>query len=125
MRWTRSGRSGKRHRSDVHGHRRRAARSLTPGRSAAYRVACAKESLYKAWFPLAHCWLDFLDVKVTLESTGQFEARLLIPAPSSFPVSTTGRRQVADAFITTALSVSARHDTRLLTRLMGGGGERQ
>jgi 4'-phosphopantetheinyl transferase EntD len=36
----------------------------------------AKESLYKAWFPLTQRWLDFKDVQVTVERTeGTFQAQ--------------------------------------------------
>jgi len=41
----------------------------------------AKESVYKAWFPLTHRWLDFADADVHLEPApvgGAFSARLLV-----------------------------------------------
>jgi 4'-phosphopantetheinyl transferase EntD len=42
----------------------------------------AKESVFKAWFPLTQRWLDFRDVAVTLSpSDGSFTARLLVPGP--------------------------------------------
>ncbi|MGW0945485.1 4'-phosphopantetheinyl transferase family protein [Streptomyces sp. NPDC002623] len=50
----------------------------------------AKESVYKAWFPLTRKWLDFseADIDVTAEpagpadlSQGAFRARLLVPGP--------------------------------------------
>ena len=42
----------------------------------------AKESVYKAWFPLTHRWLGFEDVVVTLNpAAGTFVARLLVPGP--------------------------------------------
>ncbi len=38
----------------------------------------AKESIYKAWFPLARRWLGFEDAAVTIDPTaGTFQARLL------------------------------------------------
>ncbi|HTC59264.1 MAG TPA: 4'-phosphopantetheinyl transferase superfamily protein [Solirubrobacteraceae bacterium] len=41
-----------------------------------------KESVYKAWFPLAARWLGFEDVSVSLEAgTHKFVARLLAPGP--------------------------------------------
>lgn len=46
---------------------------------------CAKESVYKAWFPLAHRWLGFEDASVTIglgatdPTRGTFAARLLVP----------------------------------------------
>jgi 4'-phosphopantetheinyl transferase EntD len=42
----------------------------------------AKESIYKAWFPLAHRWLGFEDVELTIDvGGGTFRARLLVPGP--------------------------------------------
>jgi 4'-phosphopantetheinyl transferase EntD len=46
------------------------------------RIAfCAKEAVYKAWFPLTRGWLDFSDVSVTVHLDGTFQARLRVPAP--------------------------------------------
>ena len=43
---------------------------------------CAKEAVYKVWFPLAACWLGFEDATLTLDSSGRaFQARLLKPWP--------------------------------------------
>jgi 4'-phosphopantetheinyl transferase EntD len=42
------------------------------------RIAfCAKEAVYKAWFPLTREWLDFTDVAVSLHADGSFEAVVL------------------------------------------------
>lgn len=42
----------------------------------------AKESVYKAWFPLTRLWLDFQEARVTMHpQTGTFSARLLVPGP--------------------------------------------
>lgn len=39
---------------------------------------CAKEAVYKAWFPIAQRWLDFADVEVTIDiAVGSFRARML------------------------------------------------
>jgi 4'-phosphopantetheinyl transferase EntD len=41
------------------------------------RIAfCAKEAIYKAWFPLTRRWLDFEDVSITLRLDGTFRGRL-------------------------------------------------
>jgi 4'-phosphopantetheinyl transferase EntD len=41
-----------------------------------------KESVYKAWFPLAERWLGFEDARVTIDrEAGSFAARLLVPGP--------------------------------------------
>src|ERR687891_293388 len=39
-------------------------------------VFCAKEAVYKAWFPLTGSWLDFEDVSITVRLDGTFGARL-------------------------------------------------
>jgi 4'-phosphopantetheinyl transferase EntD len=44
-------------------------------------VFCAKEAVYKAWFPLTRSWLDFPDVSVTVHPDGTFRARLQVPPP--------------------------------------------
>jgi 4'-phosphopantetheinyl transferase EntD len=51
---------------------------------------CAKESIYKAWYPLAGRWLGFEDALVTFEpDTAVFTARLLVAGP------TVGGRELA------------------------------
>jgi 4'-phosphopantetheinyl transferase EntD len=35
---------------------------------------CAKEAVYKAWFPLTRRWLEFADVTVSLDRDGTFRA---------------------------------------------------
>jgi 4'-phosphopantetheinyl transferase EntD len=42
---------------------------------------CAKEAVYKAWFPLTRRWLDFPDVSVTVSPHGTFVARLEVRGP--------------------------------------------
>ncbi|AOR30802.1 4'-phosphopantetheinyl transferase [Streptomyces fodineus] len=47
----------------------------------------AKESVYKAWFPLTRTWLDFSEADITLhpgpgeEQYGTLRAELLVPGP--------------------------------------------
>ncbi|MEV7602413.1 4'-phosphopantetheinyl transferase superfamily protein [Kitasatospora sp. NPDC089797] len=41
----------------------------------------AKESVYKAWFPLTRLWLDFHEAELDLAPDGTFSARLLVPGP--------------------------------------------
>ena len=38
----------------------------------------AKESIYKAWYPLTGRWLGFEDARLTIDPAGMFAARLLI-----------------------------------------------
>jgi 4'-phosphopantetheinyl transferase EntD len=49
---------------------------------------CAKETVYKAWFPLTRRWLGFEDATVTINpgttdpAQGRFSARLLVAGPT-------------------------------------------
>ncbi|WP_354639903.1 4'-phosphopantetheinyl transferase family protein [Kitasatospora camelliae] len=76
----------------------------------------AKESVYKAWFPLARCWLDFDDALITADpANGTFTARLLIPGPTLHGVAVTGftgRWMVRDGLILTAIVVDAERPDR-------------
>jgi 4'-phosphopantetheinyl transferase EntD len=71
----------------------------------------AKESVYKAWFPLARRWLGFSDADITINAAdGTFEARLLIPGPEfrGEPLAGfTGRYVIAEGMILTAITVLA------------------
>lgn len=68
----------------------------------------AKESVYKAWFPLTGMWLDFLEVDVTIEpDTSTFSARLLVPGPVVDGVrwsALSGRFLVRDGLVVSAVS---------------------
>ena len=59
---------------------RGSARSPTPTPSVHWDriVFCAKEAVYKAWFPLTRRWLGFADLSTTLHPDGSFRARLLV-----------------------------------------------
>jgi 4'-phosphopantetheinyl transferase EntD len=67
----------------------------------------AKESVYKAWFPLAGRWLGFEDAELTLAAeTGRFTARLLVPGPSPAGrqlAGFSGRWLVRDGLVLTAI----------------------
>ncbi|WP_159499327.1 4'-phosphopantetheinyl transferase superfamily protein [Microbacterium sp. 18062] len=41
----------------------------------------AKESIYKAWFPLARAWLDFTECELTIDPAGTFAGQLLVSGP--------------------------------------------
>ncbi len=44
---------------------------------------CIKESVYKAWFPLAGRWLGFEDAQIAIDrADASFRVRLLVPGPS-------------------------------------------
>jgi 4'-phosphopantetheinyl transferase EntD len=73
---------------------------------------CAKEAVYKAWFPLTGRWLGFADADITIDATdGTFSARLLVPvpAPAGSPLGDgfTGRWLARDELILTAIAVPA------------------
>ncbi|MFJ9840458.1 4'-phosphopantetheinyl transferase [Kitasatospora sp. NPDC101155] len=68
----------------------------------------AKESVYKAWFPLTGLWLDFHEAELDLSPDGTFSARLLVPGPvvgdrriEGFD----GRWAVRDGLLATAIAV--------------------
>jgi 4'-phosphopantetheinyl transferase EntD len=43
----------------------------------------AKESIYKAWYPLTHAPLDFTDCELVIDPEhGTFTGQLLVPGPS-------------------------------------------
>jgi 4'-phosphopantetheinyl transferase EntD len=71
----------------------------------------AKESVYKAWFPLTRRWLGFEDASVTIDpEKGTFTARLLVNGPhaNDIPLAGfTGRWMVDGGLIITAIAVSA------------------
>ncbi len=84
----------------------------------------AKESVYKAWFPLTRLWLDFDQAVITFEpdpcpdpgpvtdpmpAPGAFRARLLVPGPfvagARLP-GFRGRWLVSDGLLFTAIAVN-------------------
>lgn len=69
----------------------------------------AKESVYKAWFPLAGRWLDFAEASVTVDpDAGTFAAALLVPGPILGGRALTGfagRWLIARGLILTAIAV--------------------
>jgi 4'-phosphopantetheinyl transferase EntD len=71
----------------------------------------AKESVYKAWFPLAGRWLGFDDVELSLDlANAEFHAKLLVPGPVVDGVSLSefrGRWALEEGVICTAVIVPA------------------
>lgn len=83
-----------------------------PGTSWDRLLFCAKEAVYKAWFPLTGRWLGFADADITIDATdGTFSARLLVPmpAPGGVPLGDgfTGRWLASGNLLLTAIAVSA------------------
>lgn len=43
---------------------------------------CAKESVYKTWFPLTGRWLGFQSADIVIDAeSGRFTAQVLVPGP--------------------------------------------
>jgi 4'-phosphopantetheinyl transferase EntD len=76
----------------------------------------AKESVYKAWFPLAKRWLGFEDAAVALDAAAAtFTARLLVSAPALEDRRLTGfsgRWLIRDGLVLTAIALPARRASR-------------
>ncbi|GAA3178246.1 MULTISPECIES: 4'-phosphopantetheinyl transferase family protein [Streptomyces] len=72
-------------------------------------IFSAKESVYKAWYPLTGRWLGFEDAVLTLDPTdASFTARLLVEGPEIDGQRLTtfhGGWLVADGFVVTAVTV--------------------
>jgi 4'-phosphopantetheinyl transferase EntD len=70
----------------------------------------AKESVYKAWFPLAQRWLGFEDANVTIgRAERTFSARVLVPGPMLAGrrlTGFTGRWLVCDGLVLTAIALT-------------------
>jgi len=71
-----------------------------------------KESIYKAWFPLAERWLGFEDAVVSIDlQRGSFSASLLVPGPLVDGVELRGfegRWLVADGLVMAAIALPAK-----------------
>ncbi|HEY3870265.1 MAG TPA: 4'-phosphopantetheinyl transferase superfamily protein [Actinocrinis sp.] len=69
----------------------------------------AKESVYKAWYPLTRAWLDFTDAVIAVDPPRErFTARLRVPGPvvhGSPLTGFSGRWTVQDGLILTAVVV--------------------
>ncbi|MFF4399726.1 4'-phosphopantetheinyl transferase [Streptomyces sp. NPDC001480] len=68
----------------------------------------AKESVYKAWFPLTRKWLDFTDVLLTVDPSEEtFHGRLAEPAlDPTAPAGFDGRFAVRAGLVLTAVTVA-------------------
>ncbi|MFF8290539.1 4'-phosphopantetheinyl transferase [Streptomyces sp. NPDC016309] len=62
---------------------------------------CAKEAVYKAWFPATHQWLGFDGALIVPATDGSFHVRVLAqrPQPAGVPVQFTGRWVVRDGLV--------------------------
>jgi 4'-phosphopantetheinyl transferase EntD len=75
-----------------------------------------KESIYKAWFPLAQRWLGFEDAVVAIDrESDAFAARLLVPGPvfEGAPLrGFAGRWVVRDGIVLAAIALRERRDSK-------------
>jgi 4'-phosphopantetheinyl transferase EntD len=82
-----------------------------PGPNWDRMLFCAKESVYKAWFPLTGRWLGFHDADITIDAAGgTFDVRLLAAAADDrgFPLAGFAGRWLAEGgLILTAVTVPA------------------
>jgi 4'-phosphopantetheinyl transferase EntD len=71
---------------------------------------CAKESVYKVWFPIARCWLGFEDATLAIDPIERtFRARLLLPWPEGgahFPPVLEGRWLVREGLVLAAIALT-------------------
>lgn len=85
-------------------------RRLGPGVPWDRLLFSAKESVYKAWFPLTHRFLEFDQARIELDPAGGFTATLLVAPPSTVigPLTGfTGRWIHRDGLLITAIAVPA------------------
>jgi 4'-phosphopantetheinyl transferase EntD len=85
--------------------------AAVPGVSWDRLLFCAKESVYKAWFPLTGRWLGFEQAAITVEpEAGTFTAELLEPGEALDGrrlAGFDGRWLVRDGLVLTAVTVPA------------------
>jgi 4'-phosphopantetheinyl transferase EntD len=69
-------------------------------------IFSAKESVYKAWYPLTGCFLDFDEARVAVDpAASTFTARLLVEPPVGVPARFAGRYLVEGGLVITAIAV--------------------
>lgn len=67
----------------------------------------AKESVYKAWWPLMHVWFGFEEVRIELHLDQTFTVvPVSVNARRCPPIATTGRWRAASGLIVTSLTVA-------------------
>jgi 4'-phosphopantetheinyl transferase EntD len=85
--------------------------SVAPGISWDRLLFSAKETTYKAWFPLTRRWLGFEEADITFSPVdGIFQVRLLVTPPEIGGDALTGfsgRWMARDGLILTAITMSA------------------
>jgi 4'-phosphopantetheinyl transferase EntD len=80
---------------------------------------CAKEAVYKAWFPATGLWLGFQQAEVRIRTNGDFTVRLLVPGPPAWGarlMGIPGRWLSAGGLILTAMVLPSRLPAPLAAR---------
>ncbi|MFI7302800.1 4'-phosphopantetheinyl transferase [Micromonospora aurantiaca] len=89
-----------------------ALRAADPGTHWDRLLFSAKESVYKAWYPLTGRWLGFEEAELTVDPDGRFTARILVDgtrADGGPPLDVLdGRWLVAGGLLLTAVAVPRR-----------------
>lgn len=67
----------------------------------------AKETVYKAWYPLRHEWLGFEDVAIELSTDGTFQAHIRRADTAPLPRVVSGRWARGNGVVITALVLPA------------------
>jgi 4'-phosphopantetheinyl transferase EntD len=67
----------------------------------------AKESVYKAWYPLRHEWLGFEDVAIELSTDGTYQAHIRRADTAPLPRVVSGRWARGNGVVITALVLPA------------------
>ncbi|MFK3983759.1 4'-phosphopantetheinyl transferase [Micromonospora sp. NPDC050397] len=83
---------------------------LGPGTPWDRLLFSAKESVYKAWFPLTRTFLEFDQARIELDPAGGFTATLLVAPPATVTeplTGFTGRWVHRDGLVITAIAVPA------------------
>jgi 4'-phosphopantetheinyl transferase EntD len=78
---------------------------LSPGVHWGRLLFSAKESVYKAWYPVRHEWLGFEEVQITMSLDGSFEALVLRDDVAPFAPSIAGRWSRHGGVVFTAVVV--------------------
>jgi 4'-phosphopantetheinyl transferase EntD len=73
-------------------------------------VFCAKEAVFKAWYPLTRHWLDFSDMSIALRPDGTFRVRACrVPSGGGTALGVvTGSWMVARSLVLTAVTMGHR-----------------
>lgn len=77
-----------------------------------------KEAVYKAWFPLTGCWLDFHQVEVDVDPAGRFQATVddwAAAVTGGIAARFTGRWAVARGLVLAAVAVPTAGESRPTT----------